>query len=343
MRCSWGGSPCGSRNDGGGVQAADGLACKCTFLLYTAADLQGISAYELGRSAFSRHPRPRGARSRHRAQALAVDQTTVARRLRALEEGLGTALFERDEGSWRPTAVGARVLERAAHRGGRGRHHPPGEAGAGAVGGVVRITAVSALIGEWLVPRRPACTPSSGAARRPRRQQRQPQRRAPRGRHRHPPGAAWRAATSHPQARRRLLALYGAARGDLAVSAGDWVASGNDLDHTPEMRRLHAMLGEGRIRLRSNSLRGLVRAVAGGIGQWPAALLRRRCGPGLVRLSGAEPILHRELWMLIHPDARPLARRRDRGLAGGALRRGGRRGGRTPSRRRGAVSPRRAA
>ena len=48
------------------------------------------------------------------ARRLAVDQTTVARRLRALEEGLGTALFERDEGLWRPTAVGARVLERAA-------------------------------------------------------------------------------------------------------------------------------------------------------------------------------------------------------------------------------------
>ena len=45
------------------------------------------------------------------ARRLAVDQTTVARRLRALEEGLGTALFERDEGSWRPTAVGARVFD----------------------------------------------------------------------------------------------------------------------------------------------------------------------------------------------------------------------------------------
>ena len=90
------------------------------------------------------------------ARRLAVDQTTVARRLRALEEGLGTALFERDEGLWRPTAVGARVLERAA----RIEEDVAGitrlaEAGAGVVGGVVRITAVSALIGEWLAPRLP--------------------------------------------------------------------------------------------------------------------------------------------------------------------------------------------
>src|SRR5690606_40318948 len=44
------------------------------------------------------------------ARRLGVDQTTVARRLRALEEHLGTPLFERNDGLWRPTAVGARAL-----------------------------------------------------------------------------------------------------------------------------------------------------------------------------------------------------------------------------------------
>jgi DNA-binding transcriptional LysR family regulator len=71
------------------------------------------------------------------------------------------------------------------------------------------------------------------------------------------------------------FALYGAARGDLPVRPGDWVAYNPDLDHTPEMRHLAAMLGTGRVRLRSNSLRGLARAVADGIGHgilpasWP--------------------------------------------------------------------------
>lgn len=244
------------------------------------------------------------------ARRLAVDQTTVARRLRALEEGLGTALFERDEGLWRPTAVGARVLERAA----RIEEDVAGitrlaEAGAGAVGGVVRITAVSALIGEWLAPRLPglyarhpelridlvATNDNLNVARRE-------------------ADIAIRLArpASGDFLIRKLaevgFALYGAARGDLAVSAGDWVAYNEDLDHTPEMRRLHAMLGEGRIRLRSNSLRGLVRAVAGGIGHGLLPCFVADADPGLVRLSGAEPMLYRELWMLIHPDARPLAR-----------------------------------
>ena len=48
------------------------------------------------------------------ARRLKVDQTTVARRLRALEDTLGTPLFERSDKHWRPTAVGASVLERAA-------------------------------------------------------------------------------------------------------------------------------------------------------------------------------------------------------------------------------------
>ena len=231
------------------------------------------------------------------ARRLGVDQTTVARRLRALEEHLGTPLFERNDGLWQPTAVGARVLERA------------GRIEEDAVGGVVRITAVSALIGEWLAPRLPglyarhpelcvdlvASNDNLNVARRE-------------------ADIAIRLArpASGDFLIRKLVAVgfavYGAARGDLRVSAGDWVAYNEDLDHTPEMRRLHAMLGDGRIRLRSNSLRGLTRAVAGGIGHGLLPCFVADVDPGLVRLSGAEPILSRELWMLIHPDARPLAR-----------------------------------
>lgn len=244
------------------------------------------------------------------ARRLGVDQTTVARRLRALEERLGTPLFERGDGLWRPTAVGGRVLERA----GRIEEDVAGitrlaEAGAAAVGGVVRITAVSALIGEWLVPRLPglyarhpqlcvdlvATNDNLNVARRE-------------------ADIAIRMArpASGDFLIRKLadvgFALYGAARGDLPVRAGDWVAYNEDLDHTPEMRRLQAMLGDGRIRLRCNSLRGLVHAVAGGIAHGLLPCFVADADPRLVRLSGPEPVLSRESWMLIHPDARPLAR-----------------------------------
>lgn len=244
------------------------------------------------------------------ARQLGVDQTTVARRLRTLEQDLGTPLFERNDGLWRPTAVGGRVLERA----GRIEEGVAGisrlaEAGAAAVGGVVRITAVGAFIGDWLVPRLPglytrhpelcvdlvASNDNLNVARRE-------------------ADIAIRLArpASGDLLIRKLadvgFALYGPARGDLQVSAGDWVAYNEDLAHTPEMRRLQAMLGSGRIRLRANSVRGLARAVADGVGQGLLPCFLADPDPRLARLSGPHPVLSRELWMLIHPDARPLPR-----------------------------------
>jgi DNA-binding transcriptional LysR family regulator len=177
------------------------------------------------------------------------------------------------------------------------------------VSGLVRITAVSAIIGEYLVPRLPDLYA------------------------RHPDLAVALIASNDnlSVARReadiairlarpasgdfliRKLAdvgfgIYGAARGDLPVRPGDWVAYNQDLAHTPEMQRLDAMLGKGRVRLRSNSLRGLARAVADGIGHGILPCFMADPDPGLVRLGGPEPVLNRELWMLIHPDARPQAR-----------------------------------
>lgn len=244
------------------------------------------------------------------ARQLGVDQTTVARRLRTLEQDLGTPLFERNDGLWRPTAVGGRVLERA----GRIEEDVAGisrlaEAGAAAVGGVVRITAVGAFIGDWLVPRLSglytrhpelcvdlvASNDNLNVARRE-------------------ADIAIRLArpASGDLLIRKLadvgFALYGPARGDLQVSAGDWVAYNEDLAHTPEMRRLQAMLGSGRIRLRANSVRGLARAVADGVGQGLLPCFLADPDPRLARLSGPHPVLSRELWMLIHPDARPLPR-----------------------------------
>ena len=239
-----------------------------------------------------------------------ADQTAVSPRLRALEESLGTPLFERSEGRWHPTPVGARVLARST----RIEEDVAGvvrlaEAGNRAVSGLVRITAVSAIIGEYLVPRLPnlyalhpdlsveliASNDNLSVARRE-------------------ADIAIRLArpASGDFLIRKLadvgFALYGAARGDLPVRPGDWVAYNPDLDHTPEMRHLAALLGTGRVRLRSNSLRGLARAVADGIGHGILPCFMADPDPALVRLGGPEPVLIRELWMLIHPDARPQAR-----------------------------------
>lgn len=244
------------------------------------------------------------------ARRLGVDQTTVARRLRALETALGANLFQRGDRHWQPTAAGLLVLERAE----RIEEEIAGvvrlaEAGADKVEGVVRLTAVAAIGGAWLVSRLPALY------------------------QRHP-GLCVELIASNDNlnvARREAdiavrvarpvsgdllirkladvgFARYGTARENLPVGAGDWVAYNEELAHTPEMHYLQTELGDGRVRLRSNSVNALIQAVADGVGQGVLPCFLADPAPDLVRLSGPAPVLSRELWLVLHPDARAQAR-----------------------------------
>jgi len=70
------------------------------------------------------------------------------------------------------------------------------------------------------------------------------------------------------------------------------------------MRWLAAQLAGQRVRLRTNSLTGQMRAVAGGLGQAILPCFLADAAPGLTRSSGPQPVLSRDLWLLVHPDAR---------------------------------------
>ena len=243
------------------------------------------------------------------ARHLKVDQTTVARRLRALEDALGTPLFERSDGHWRPTGVGADVLERAM----RIEEDVAGlarlaEAGAQAVSGVVRLTAVGAIVGDYLVPRLPvlyarypelvveliASNDNLNVSRRE---------------------ADIAIRLARPESGDFLIrkladvgfAVYGPAQPD-PTRSNDWVTYDDELAHTPEMRWLAGQLASGRVRLRSNKLAGLLGAVAVGIGRAVLPCFLADATPGLVRESGPQPVLSRDLWLLVHPDARRLPR-----------------------------------
>jgi len=243
------------------------------------------------------------------ARHLKVDQTTVARRLRALEDALGTPLFERSDGHWRPTGVGADVLERAM----RIEEDVAGlarlaEAGAQAVSGVVRLTAVGAIVGDYLVPRLPglyarhpelvveliASNDNLNVSRRE---------------------ADIAIRLARPESGDFLIrkladvgfAVYGPAQPG-PTRSNDWVTYDDELAHTPEMRWLAGQLAGGRVRLRSNKLTGLLGAVAVGIGRAVLPCFLADATPGLVRESGPQPVLSRDLWLLVHPDARRLPR-----------------------------------
>lgn len=237
------------------------------------------------------------------ARCLKVDQTTVARRLRALEDALGTPLFERSDGRWQPTATGTRVLERAT----RIEEDVAGltriaDAGRPGIHGSVRITSVGAIITDWLVPRLPdlyarhpgldvelvGSNDNLNVARRE---------------------ADIAIRLARPESGDFLIrkladvgfAVYAPATGEAPDA---WVCYDEDLAHTPEMRWLAPQLADSRVRLRCNGVESLIRAVAAGIGQAVLPCFIADPAPGLIRQSGPEPVVTRELWLVIHPDAK---------------------------------------
>ncbi len=89
------------------------------------------------------------------ARRLDVDQTTVARRLAALEAALGASLFARSDGKLRPTAVGELALARAAQVEQEIEALAALATVPGLVAGVVRLSAVPILVNHVLMPALP--------------------------------------------------------------------------------------------------------------------------------------------------------------------------------------------
>jgi len=252
------------------------------------------------------------------ARQLAVDQTTVSRRLRVLESCIGTPLFERMKGRLAPTPAGAALLE-------RGQRMEQEVAAIGRlasdrqslVQGVIRITAVDALISHYLARHLAAL------------------------RARYPGLAVELIASSKTLdlIRREADIAVRLARprdGDLvcrhladlaygvygphdpsdptrgAVPADwhgrSWVAYEHSLDHVPEMAWLAENIGHERVVFRCNNMDALATAVAEGLG---LGILPRFLGehhPALRCLSGSDPVLRREMWLVWPRELRDIPR-----------------------------------
>lgn len=244
------------------------------------------------------------------SRRLGVDQTTVARRLRALEESLGAVLFERGDGRWRLTPFGRRVVERVEHI----EEDVAGilrsaESESQVVSGVVRLTSPPAIHSEYLVHRLPELY-----ARHPDLVIDLVDSDANLNITRHEADLAVRGArpVSGDFIIRKLAvlgyAVYESARPGVVTARDDWVAYGDDLAHVVEMRWLEGHIGAGRIRLRDSGLRTLCGAVAGGIGRGVLPCLLGDAHPELRRSVPGDPVLSRDLWLLIHRESRESAR-----------------------------------
>lgn len=242
------------------------------------------------------------------ARRLGVDQTTVGRRLAAVEAALGGRLFLRGRGRLAPTALGEQAASRAeeVEAAVLALEAAAGESGA-AVAGRVRITAVPVLVNRLIVPRLPdllvrypALAVDANADSRnlslSRRETDVALRFA-------------RPETGSGLCRRvgaLAFSVYAARGGD--VERLPWVTYEERFLHYPQARWVAETVPAERLaRLRVNDAEGLVQAVRSGLGLGVLPDFVAAQDSALLRVSEA-PVLQRDLWLLVHPDQRRLPR-----------------------------------
>ncbi len=245
---------------------------------------------------------------------LGVDQTTVSRRLKALEARLGIRVFERNQGTLVPTGAGERLIE-------RGRRIEWDMAALSHLAsdvdtqlrGLTRIAAVDSMVSHYLAPL------------------------AAEARSRFPTLVLELVAGNHnlDLARREAdlaIRLARPARGDLVIRrlgemafgiyqasgrggaplAGpfdeprDWLAYERDMMDLPEMRWLQSRIDAQQIVFRSNSADALMQVAATGAGLALLPCILGDAHPGLRRLPGDVP--GRGMWLVMARDLRDVPR-----------------------------------
>jgi DNA-binding transcriptional LysR family regulator len=105
------------------------------------------------------------------------------------------------------------------------------------------------------------------------------------------------------------FAVYESVQPAVVTGRTDWVAYNEDLAQVPEMRWLETHMEDGaRIRLRASGMRTLRGPVASGIGRGILACFVGDTHSELRRSTPGNPVLSRDVWLLIHREARESAR-----------------------------------
>lgn len=237
------------------------------------------------------------------ARGLAVDETTVARRIKALERAFGASLFRRENQGWRPTELGLEAIARAARiealaDGIRPDARTP-------VAGLVRVTGVPVLINRVVLPAVASLLAQNPALRlefvaEPRNLSLA----------RREADIALRMALPEQDRSaiaRRLgkldYAEYGPA-GRVPQSL-PWIGYGAGSLHLPPAKAIRARAPEPH-RLAVNDAESLIAALLAGLGR---SVLPCLVGDGIAGLQRyGEPMLARDVWLLTPADTRTEAR-----------------------------------
>jgi len=246
------------------------------------------------------------------ARALGVNESTVARRIARAEERLGSRLFDRIDGALLPTEAGEIAVARAERMEVEVDLLRGAACGADtAAAGTVRISSIPLIINRMLVP---ALRELYAANPRLRVEAIAEPRNI--SLTRRDADVALRMARPDREQKviaRRIAklsyAVYGPSRRKAARLP--WItydAGMAALPHVGWIDRAIKLDGAGPPSLTVNDSEVALHAIRAGVGK---SLLPCAIGdpePGLMRLSGPVPILDRELWLLVLPELRSLAR-----------------------------------
>jgi len=253
----------------------------------------------------------RTARIAGAARKLGVNETTVARRIARLERLLGVRLFERHAGALTPTESGQIVINRAE------RIELDVEAIRDEVGsadkvevGKVRVTAVPLVLNHIVIPALRTFLQSH-----PRLQIElvaDPRNLSVTSREADIALRLTRPENEHRAVARRVgtfeYAVYAASATRSALPWISYDATWSNLPHARWIADAIASEPKPETFITVNDSELALNAVRAGLGR---SLLPCRIAdniPELSRLSGAKPILSREMWLIVHPDLKHLAR-----------------------------------
>jgi DNA-binding transcriptional LysR family regulator len=243
------------------------------------------------------------------SRRLGVDQTTAARRLVAAEKRLGAKLFDRVNGTLRPTQAGEAALRHAERVEAEIGQLEATVSGADtAPTGTVRLSSVPILINRILMPRLPPllrrypglCLELAGEARNVSLTRRETDLALRQAR---PAGGTALV--------RRVGTLDYAVFGPARARGADlpWITYEEALSDLPQARWIAANArADSLAPIRVNDADAALSAVRAGLGKSLLPVAAVRGDIGTRALDGGKPVLKRELWLMVHPELRRLAR-----------------------------------
>lgn len=240
------------------------------------------------------------------ARALAVEHSTVARRVESLEKTLGLRLFDRLPRGWQLTAEGEDVVGLAEQMEANVFAFERAAIGAGAERGKVRVSAPPSLVSQFLVPRLAAMRPrwSSialelvGELHEVNLARREADLALRLGR------------PSEPSLVAKCLGPIGfglyAQANYPSRQPEEWEFIGFDesLRHVPQQQWLEAYAEQRPFSMRSNSQTALQAAARAGLGVACLPHYLAKLDPELVSIATPTPAPTRELWLVLQADVR---------------------------------------